>query len=233
MMESIKQKLLLSIFIIFLFVQSYAQDKTLVGKVTTFDSIPLIGVDIHVKSTGKIVQTDTLGRFQLFCDETDKLKFSAEGFYPKKIKVDKEIRMVLVNMSLKKGQNNLERAERYVNVGYGHVSSKDLLYAISSANEDDIDFSKYDSVLDAIQGEFPGVSVENGDVVIRGITTLYGSQGDAATVVIDGAIVSSYDLANLSPHDIKSIDILKDGSSSVYGSRSGNGVVIIQTKRGK
>jgi len=232
-MESIKQKLLLSVFIIFLFVQSYAQDKTLVGKVTTFDSIPLIGVDIHIKSTGKTVQTDTLGRFQLFCDEKDKLKFSAEGFYPKKIRVDREIRMVLVNMSLKKGQDNLERAERYVNVGYGNVSSKDLLYAISSANEDDIDFSKYDSVLDAIQGQFPGVSVENGGVVIRGITTLYGSQGDAATVVIDGAIVSSYDLANLSPHDIKSIDILKDGSSSVYGSRSGNGVVIIQTKKGK
>lgn len=208
------------------------QDKTLVGKVTTFDSIPLIGVNIEVKSTGRSVQTDSLGRFQLFCNPKDKIILRANGFYPQKVRVDQGIRMLLINMNLKKGQNNLELAERYVNVGYGYVSTKELLYAVSHANRKDIDFSKYDNVLDAIQAQFPGVVVENGQVIVRGTTTLYGTQGNAATVVIDGMIASSGDLVNISPHDVKSIDVLKDGSSSVYGSRSGNGVVIVETIKG-
>lgn len=216
----------------FMLSNASAQDKTLVGKVTAFDSIPLIGVTIEVKSTGQIIQTDSLGRFQLFCNPKDKLKLEANGFYPQKVKIEEHIRMILVNLNLKKGDNNLELAERYVNVGYGYVSSKDLLYAVSHAGRKDIDFTKYDNVLDAIQGQFPGVSVVNGSVVIRGTTTLYGSQGDAATVVVDGMVTNSYDLTNMPTHDIKSIDILKDGSSSVYGSRSANGVVIIETIKG-
>lgn len=231
-MKTPVNRILLTLIFALFVVSISAQDKTLVGKVTTFDSIPLIGVNIEVASTGRNVQTDSLGRFQLFCNPKDKLKFQADGFYTEKVKVEKGIRMILVNMNLKKGQNNLELAERYVNVGYGYVSSQDLLYAVSHANRKDIDFSKYDNMLDAIQAQFPGVIVENGNIIIRGTTTLYGAQGDAATVVIDGMISTSYDLANMSPLDVKSIDVLKDGSSSVYGSRSGNGVVIIETIKG-
>jgi len=229
----ISQKtILLAVVMLFVF-STFAQDKTLVGKVTTFDSIPLIGVDVLVKSTKQTYKTDTLGRFQVFCNPEDKLEISADGFYMQKVKVEKGIRMILVNLKLKKGDSNLEMAGRYVNVGYGYVNSKDLLYAVSSANTNDIDFTKYDNVLDAIQGQFPGVAVENGEVVIRGITTLYGSQGNGALIVIDGAITSTSDLENMSPHDVQSIDVLKDGSSSVYGSRGANGVVIVQTKKGK
>lgn len=224
--------ILFFVFILLVF-SVFAQDKTLVGKVTTFDSIPLIGVDVTVKSTKQSFRTDSLGRFQVFCNPEDKLEFSADGFYPQKVKIDKEIRMILVNLKLKKGDNNLEMAGRYVNVGYGYVHSKDLLYAISSANTNDIDFSKYDNILDAIQGQFPGVMVENGEIVIRGITTLYGVQGNGALVVIDGAITNMSDLENMSPLDVQSIDILKDGSGSVYGSRGANGVIIVQSKKGK
>ena len=228
-----KQCIILILILIAITSFAFAQDKTLVGKVTTFDSIPLIGVDVLVKSTKQSFKTDSLGRFQVFCDPEDKLEISAKGFYSQKVKVENEIRMILVNLKLKKGDNNLEMAGRYVNVGYGYVSSKDLLYAVSSANTNDIDFTKYDSVLDAIQGQFPGVMVENGEVIIRGVTTFYGSQGNAALVVIDGAITSTSDLENMSPHDVQSIDVLKDGSSSVYGSRGANGVVIVETKKGK
>ena len=219
-------------FLLFNMLCSYSQDKTLTGKVTTFDSIPLIGVNIEVKSTGQVVQTDSLGRFQLFCEPKDRLKIEANGFYPKKVKVKENIRLIFVNLELKKGNNNLEKAERYVNVGYGYVSSKELLYSVSTASTRDINFAKYDNVFDAIQGQFPGVMVTNGTIVVRGTTTLMGSQGDAALIVVDGAISNSRQLLNMSPMDIKSIDVLKDGSSSVYGSRGANGVVIITTKNG-
>lgn len=239
---------LLVLFVIYV----SGQDKTLVGKVTTFDSIPLVGVNIEVKSTGQSVQTDLQGRYQLFCNPKDKLTFSANGFSEKKVKVKEDTKMLLLNMNLKKGDDNLAQAERYVNVGYGYVSSKELLYSISHASQDDIDFSNYDTVLDAIQGEFPGVHIENEVIVVRGIKTfqtntfptgnsavLASNPGIfrdnnkmAATVVIDGIISNYSDLASVSPLDVKNVNVLKDGSSSVYGSRGANGVVIIETIKG-
>jgi TonB-dependent SusC/RagA subfamily outer membrane receptor len=209
-----------------------AQDKTLVGKVTTFDSIPLTGVTVQVKSTGQIVQTDTLGLFQVMCNPEDKIEVEANGFYSKKIKVEKEIRLMLINLTLKKGDKNLEQAERYVDVGYGQVNTKKLLNAVSSLNSKDTDFSVYSNMLDLIQGQFPGVSVQGGVIIVRGTTTLYGGEQSAALIVIDGSISNYQDLANLSPLDVASVDVLKDGSSSVYGSRGANGVVIVQTKKG-
>lgn len=227
------RNLILLLFSVLLSTNAFSQDKTLVGQVTVFDSIPLSGVNVWVKSTGQTTQTDSLGRFQVFCNsKKDKLKLEANGFYPKKVKVPKDIRMMLVNLKLKKGNDNLDMAERYVSVGYGHVNEKVLANAISSLNEKEQDFSKYRDMYDLIQGQFPGVSVEGNSIVVRGTKTFYGEQGNAALLVIDGIIVSSQDFANLSPLDVKSVDVLKDGSSSVYGSRGANGVVIVQTKKG-
>lgn len=210
----------------------FGQDKTLTGKITAFDSIPLIGVDIQVKSTGQHVTTDSTGLFQVMCNVEDKINIEANGFFSKKVKIEKDIRLIFVNLALKKGDKNLEMAERYVDVGYGSVSSSKLLNAVSSLNNKDTDFSVYTDMLDLIQGQFPGVSVQGNVIVVRGITTLYGGEQSAALIVIDGAISNYQDLANLSPLDVASIDVLKDGSSSVYGSRGANGVVIVQTKKG-
>ncbi len=209
------------------------QDKTLVGKVTTFDSIPLTGVNIEVKSTNQIVQTDTAGLFQVMCNPEDKIIVEANGFYPRKVNIDKGIRLVLINLELKKGDKNLAMAERYVDWGYGHENSNRLLSAVSSLNSKEMDFSRYSNMFELIQGQFPGVSVEGNNIIVRGTNTFYGAEGNAALIVIDGAILTSQDLANLSPLDVASVDVLKDGSSSVYGSRGANGVVIIETKKGK
>lgn len=233
MIKSNSQKIIFAFVFIVLPICTFCQEKTLTGKVTAFDSIPLSGVDVLVKSTGQKLQTDSLGRFQLFCNEKDKIKINANGFFPKTVKIEKEIRLVLVNLNLKKGDNNLEKAGRYVQIGYGHVSSKNLLYSVSSANKDDFDFTMYDDMYDLIQGQFPGVMVENGQIMVRGDKTFFGAEGNGALIVIDGSVVSTRDFANLSTFDVASVDVLKDGSSSVYGSRGANGVVIVQTKKGK
>lgn len=233
-MKTINSIITIFFFSMVLFVSGiFAQDKTLIGKVTTFDSIPLIGVDVQVKSTKMMYETDSLGRFQVFCNPEDRLEISANGFYSQKVKIEKEIRMIFVNLKLKKGENNLELAGRYVNVGYGYVDSKSLLNAVSSLNKNDIDFSVYTSMFDLIQGQFPGVTVDGNKIVVRGTKTIYGAETDAALLVIDGMIVSTQDFANLSPLDVQSVDVLKDGSSSVYGARGANGVVLVETKKGK
>jgi len=233
-METILSKKAMVLLVAVLFsLTVFAQDKTLVRKVTTFDSIPLIGVDVLVKSTKRVYKTDSLGRFQVFCDPEDKLEISASGFYSQKVKVEKAIRLIYVNLKLKKGDDNLDLAGRYVNVGYGYVDSKSLLNAVSSVNKSDIDFSVYTNMFDLIQGQFPGVTVEGNRIIVRGSKTIYGTESDAALLVVDGMIVSTQDFANLSPLDVQSVDVLKDGSSSVYGSRGANGVVLVETKKGK
>lgn len=211
----------------------FGQDKVLVGKVTAFDSIPLIGVDVMVKSTKQTVKTDSLGRFQVFCNPEDKLNIKADGFYPKKVKVEKGIRLLFVNLSLKNGSNNLDKAEKYANVGYGKVNTKRLANAIETLNSNEMDFSMYTDIYDLIKGKFSGVTVQGKDIVIRGVKTFQGVEGNSALLVVDGIIVDKQDFAAISPLDVQSVDVLKDGSSSVYGSRGANGVVIVETKKGK
>ncbi|GAB1453663.1 hypothetical protein MASR2M47_37190 [Draconibacterium sp.] len=227
------RKIILLFIVVSLGSGVFAQDKTLVGKVTTFDSIPLVGVDVFVKSTKLVYKTDSLGRFQVFCDPEDKIEISANGFYSQKVKVEKGIRLMYINLKLKKGDDNIDLASRYVNVGYGYVDAKSLLNSVSTLNKNDIDFSVYTSMFDLIQGQFPGVTVEGNSIVVRGNKTIYGTESNAALLVVDGIIVSTQDFALLSPSDVQSIDVLKDGSSSVYGSRGANGVVLVETKKGK
>ena len=227
------QKTILFLVLVFVGLFAFGQDKSLVGKVTTFDSIPLIGVDVLVKSTGQTVKTDTLGRFQIFCNPEDKLEIKANGFYTQKVKVEKEIRLILVNLKLKKGDNNLEKAERYANVGYGYVNTKRLTNAVSTLNNSDVDFSMYSDMYDLLRGKFSGVTVQGNDIIIRGINTFQGVEGNSALLVVDGIIVNQQDFAMLSPLDVQSVDVLKDGSSSIYGSRGANGVVLVETKKGR
>lgn len=211
----------------------FSQEKTLVGKVTVFDSIPLIGVDVLVKSTNQKVQTDSLGRFQVFCNSEDKVEIKADGFYQQKVKIEKEIRLILVNLKLKEGKNNLDKAERYANVGYGTVNTKRLTNAVSTLNKSDEDFSMYTDIYDLLRGKFSGVAVEGNNIIIRGVKTFQGVEGNSALLVVDGIIVTQHDFAMISPLDVQSVDVLKDGSSSIYGSRGANGVVLVETKKGK
>ena len=56
---------------------------------------------------------------------------------------------------------------------------------------------------------------------------------NAALLILDGREIDAFDFGNINTADIASINVLKDASSSVYGSRGGNGVVIVETKRGE
>jgi TonB-dependent SusC/RagA subfamily outer membrane receptor len=204
------------------------QEKVIEGMVTTFDTLPLVGASIEVKSTKKLVYTDTLGMFTLSCSPKDKLKITANGFARKNVKIDERIKYVLANLKLLPGPENRELA-----VGYGHVQDADKLYAISNVNENDIDFSHYSNIYQILEEQFSSsVQIRSGgELVIRNTPTLSGS--NAALLIVDGRQVDESDFANINTADIASINVLKDASASVYGSKGGNGVVIVETKRGK
>ena len=205
----------------------FGQEKLIEGMVTTFDSIPLIGASIEVKSTKELVFTDTLGMFTVSCFPEDKLKVTARGFARKNVKIGENIKYVLVNLKLMPGPENRELA-----IGFGHVKDADKLYAISNVNENDIEFSRYSDIHQIILERFSGsVQVRSsGEIVIRNSPTMTGS--NAALLIVDGRQVDEFTFANINTADIASINVLKDASASVYGSRGGNGVVIVETKRG-
>ena len=217
--------LLVIVFFAFSFTLS-AQDRIIHGKVTTFDSIPLIGASIKVKSTKQEIQTDSLGRFSVGCNDNDKLKVTAHGFYPQNVKLTGNIKFAAINLRLKPGDKSREIA-----IGYGYVTDADKLNAVASLSKDDTDFSRYDNIYDLIRGKFAGVQVTNGQIIIRGGSNSFQGSS-AALVVVDGVVTDASTLATLKPIEVRSVNVIKDGSSAIYGSRGANGVVIIETKKG-
>jgi TonB-dependent SusC/RagA subfamily outer membrane receptor len=200
-----------------------AQDRAIHGIITTFDSIPLIGASVKMQSSKQTALTDTLGRFSMVCLYEDKFVVSAKGFYNQKVKLSKNIKIIAVNLKLKPGEKNREYA-----IGYGHISEKDRTTAITLLKKEDTDFTRYANMYELIRTM--GVEVINGEVIIRGSKSFQLS--GAALIVVDNAIVESSYLRVLSPRDVKNINIIKDGSSAVYGSQGANGVVLIETKKG-
>jgi TonB-dependent SusC/RagA subfamily outer membrane receptor len=225
MKKNIDKNFLLLLFILIV-LNSSAQDRIMHGMVTTFDSIPIIGAEIIVKSTKQVVQSDTLGRFSVGVIGNDKLKVKAHGFNTANVKLKDNIKVVAVNLQLKPG----EKGRAYA-IGYGHVLDKEKLNAVSQINKDDVDFSMYSNIYELMRGRFSGVQImSNGDIIIRGINSINSSS--AALIVVDGMVVDKSMLNSLPPVQVKNINIIKDGSSAIYGSRGANGVVIIETKRG-
>ena len=204
---------------------SNAQDRVIHGVVTTFDSIPLIDAEVRVKSTKQVVYTDTLGRFSVPVKNNEQIKVKASGFFTQKVNIKENTRYAAINLKLKPGEKNREYA-----IGYGSVSDRDKLNALASINNDDVDFSQYSDIYELIRGRIAGVQVINGEVIIRGISSINSS--NAALIIVDGVPVNGSALGTIPPVQVKSINVIKDGSSAIYGSRGANGVLIIETKRG-
>jgi len=219
----IVKKILTVIVLAVLFLPTiFAQNKFVHGKVTTFDSIPLINASIKVKSTNQVVLSDTNGYFSLRCNTPEKFIVSANGFITKRFKLKKETKLVLINLQLQKNDEAQDIA-----IGYGHIKDKEKLYAINSLNNKEEDFSRYKDVFDIISGRFPGVEVFQGEVRIRGISSNYGN---GALLILDGMQVNESTLRSLSTQSIKSINVLKGNAASIYGVYATNGVVVIETK---
>lgn len=89
----------------------------------------------------------------------------------------------------------------------------------------------YSSVIDYIQGRFPGVQVSNGQILIRGVNSI--NAGIDPLVVVDGLPTDVSTLNDINIHDVDKIDVLKGNDATIYGSRGANGVIVIHTKQGE
>lgn len=224
---NLKQSLILLITVFFSGVLSLsAQERVVQGMVTTFDSIPLIGAEITVISSKQTVKSDTLGRFTVTVQKEDKLRVTAKGFNTEKFKLDEKIKVALINLKLKSG----DQAREYA-IGYGYVSDAEKLNAVVQMTSKDVNFSQYTNMYDLIRGRFGGVQIDtNGDIIIRGVNSINSSS--AALIILDGIPIDNSTFANIPTATVKSVNVIKDGSAAIYGARGANGVVLVETKKG-
>jgi TonB-linked SusC/RagA family outer membrane protein len=237
---------LLALLTAFLFFagQLFAQ-KTISGKVTDDKSNPLANVSVLVKGTNTGTVSKVDGTYTLTVPATAKvLVFSSVDMVPEEVTIGSQ---TMINISLKSAEKTMSEV---VVVGYGTQKRGESTSAITKVSGDKVANVPLTSVDQILQGKAAGVQSvtfsgqpgANQQIRIRGVGSY--SASSQPLFVIDGIQINSGDLsretttsnvlASLNPDDIESISVLKDAAAtSIYGARGSNGVILINTKRGK
>lgn len=206
----------------------------------------LPGVNVLEKGTSNGTSTDADGFYELEVSNSEAtLLFTYIGFLPQEIVVGDQR---TINVSL---EEDVQMLDDVVVVGYGQQDRKTLTSAVSSVSGEDIENVPVAGTDQLLQGRAPGVQVSANSgtpgggifVKIRGTTSISG--GSDPLYVVDGVPIETGNfglglggettsaLADISPSDIESIEVLKDASATaIYGARAANGVVLITTARG-
>lgn len=191
----------------------------------------IIGANVVVKGTTNGTITDFDGNFQLDVPNNATLVVSYVGYLAQNVKISGSNSITVIL------EEDSKALDEVVVVGYGVQKKVNLSGSVESLKGDNLSKKATIQTSQALQGMAPGVTVttssgkpgsEGMSIRIRGIGTLNSND---PLVLIDG-VSSSLDA--IDPNDIESMSILKDAaSSSIYGSRAANGVILITTKRGK
>ena len=199
------------------------------------DNQPVIGVSIIEKGTTNGVITDVDGNYSIMVTKSPtSLQFSYIGMKT----VEKEF-TAATRFDLKM-ESSAEMVDEVVVVAYGVRKKGTTTGSMSVVKDKIMEAVPTPSFDQALQGQASGLQVlsssgEPGAVAnfkIRGINSI--NAGTEPLFILDGVAVSSEDFSAINPSDIESVSVLKDASStSIYGARAANGVIVITTKRGR
>lgn len=234
--------LCLSTLLAFLLVfQAQAQNsQTFNGVVVDENNEPVIGASIKVLDTNTGTITDLDGKFTVSVPANGKIEITYLGYLPQTISDFSNTRIVL--------KEDLMQLEDVVIVGYGVQKKAHLTGAIATLDPAEINDLSVGNLGESLKGLIPGLSVSGGNTRPGETARLAVRQADVITsfsvvsgytpeydpiYVIDGFITDLNAFNNLDATMIESISVLKDGAAAVYGSRAGNGVILVTTKRGK
>ena|SRR5690606_33748548 len=195
----------------------------LTGRVTDNNKNPIADAIIIIDTIRTEITTNARGYFQIEIPKTvKKVSVYSEGYGILDTEYNGERKL---NFMYVKPQTP---GSDPVTVGYGSVEKQNLGYAVSELNlENEKGNETFQTIFDVIKARVPGVSVVGNRVVIRGVNTFSGSSDPL--YVVNGTIVS--DISFIPPNEVKTINVLKDASASVYGSRGANGVIEITLKK--
>lgn len=217
----------------FLLVSTYAfAQNTVTGIVKDKAGDPLIGVSVVEKGTTNGNITDMDGKFTMNVAQGKTLVFSYIGYVTQEIKVTSNS----LNVMMKEDDQMLEEV---VVIGYGSMQRKDVTSSITTVKAEDLNVGVYTDPAQLLQGKVPGLAITTtGDpngtpsITLRGASSLREGAAMQPYYVIDG--IPGVDISMVAPDDIESIDVLRDATATaIYGSKAANGVIIINTKKGK
>lgn len=206
------------------------QQKKITGVVTDKAGIPIIGANVLVKGTTNGTITDMDGRFSLEIAPNSTIQISYIGYNSQTIQVKDQTN---INVSL---SEDSEALDEVVVVAYGTQKARSVTGSMSKLKADELSDMPVSQIGQKLQGKFSGVQINqaNGEpnggltIRIRGAASING--GNEPLIVIDG-FPTTTSLSSISPDEIETITVLKDAAStSLYGSRAANGVIMITTK---
>ena len=206
------------------------------GTVTSAeDTLPLIGVSV-ISGPNSGVTTGIDGTYTITVNAGTKLRFQYIGFAEHEWLVPEGAAAVTHDVVL---ESDSQRVDEVVVVAYGTRKKGTIAGSVSTVKSEKLESVPTAGFDQALQGQSPGLMVlsNSGEpskaatFQIRGTNSI--NSGTAPLFILDGVPISSSDFNAISPSDIESVSVLKDASSSsIYGARAANGVVVITTKRG-
>lgn len=248
MSTTISKKFTLFFIVFVVFANSLLAQSVVSGKVTDAEGNPLADVTVQVKGKTSAGVTNERGFYSITASAGDILVFTAVGYDNREVPVTgkgaAEVILQLQNRAL----------DEVVVIGYGTQKKRDLTGAVSSIKTKDLVISSGPEIGNMLKGKIAGLTIRQNsaqpggglDILVRGAGSINAS--NAPLIVVDGFPISDLQqpesggryiagtqsiLNSFNPNDIESVDVLKDASStSIYGSRAANGVILITTKRG-
>lgn len=224
---------------------------TISGIVSDAQGNPLIGATVVPEGAKTGVLSSSDGRFTLNTSTAyHYLLFSYVGMEPKRVVVDGSV----INVSLSSNTNSLEEVQ-VVSTGYEKLPKERATGSFGIITAKDIEATPAVNLMERFEGKVPGVKfdIRNNSINIRGVNTYNGKDASQPLIVIDGFPIIDEQgngqsltrqnnttstgfsiLSRINPNDIESVTILKDAAaSSIWGSRAANGVIIVETKKGR
>lgn len=214
--------------ILFLYGALAFAQQTVTGTVTDESGAPIPGATIF--NSNNSTTSDFDGNFEINSFVDDVITVSYVGYNQQQVTVTS----LNVNVVLESSTS----LDEVVVVGYGSSTKESLVHSVASIDGETIEKTQATSITQALQGTVSGVTVltsggvpGSGQTIrIRGIGSINASA--SPLIVVDGVIFNG-SINSIPQEQVESISVLKDASAAVYGSRGANGVVIINTKKGK
>jgi len=201
-----------------------AQTRAVNGKLTAYNSFPVMNVEVSSKKAKATTISDSLGNFSIVCKEKDVIMVKPKGFRPVNQRVSGEQDTLKINLVFIDTKKNRDLA-----VNSGYMTEINLNYAVAHLEAENNDYCRYTDMISLLRAEGSGISVSDGGVItIRGGNTSFTPGASQALIIVNGQPQGSVDW--ILPCNVRSVNILKGTAAAIYGSRGGNGVVVITTK---
>lgn len=213
-----------------IFAQKPSKKITITGKVTDAANNPVPGVIIMINNKKIDQTTDRNGFYSIKAGPGDTLLtvFLMNGG----LKEEKIDGRSVINFRLSgvvgasAGTTVRNDEDQEYNIGYGTVKKRDMTTSVGKIDATNNKYASYSNIYDMIKGEIPGVQVTGKKITIQGPTSINASTDPL--IIVNGIEMSNID--DISPQMVKSIEVLKGSSASIYGSRGANGVLLITLK---